>query len=83
MAVLRTRFVPRPIGYLMALSGITYLVQGWIVGVMGFDPAELPTVTGILLNLVWSIWFLVRSWVETQSHILALTSVRARSVQVL
>src|SRR5215207_6095985 len=28
IAFLRTKFVPRPIGY--GLSGITYLVQGWI-----------------------------------------------------
>jgi hypothetical protein len=62
IAFLRTKLAPRPIGYLMGLSGITYLVQGWILGAMGFDPAEIPTVAGILLNLVWSIWFLVFAW---------------------
>lgn len=67
MAILRTGFVPRPIGYLMGLAGITYLIQGWILGVMGFDPAEIPTVTGIILNLVW---LLVFAWVHgTQSEI--------------
>jgi hypothetical protein len=62
MAIVRTRAVSRSIGYLMGLAGITYLVQGWILGVIGFDPAEITTVTGILLNLVWSIWFLVFAW---------------------
>src|SRR4051794_4841843 len=32
VAVVRTSWVPRPIGYLMGLSGLTYLVQGWVVG---------------------------------------------------
>lgn len=29
-AVVRTAWVPRPIAHLMALSGLTYLVQGWV-----------------------------------------------------
>src|ERR1051326_7513923 len=29
-AVVRTDWVPRPIAYLIGLSGITYLVQGWV-----------------------------------------------------
>jgi hypothetical protein len=62
MAILRTGFVSKPIGYLMGLSGVAYVVQGWILGLMGFGPAEVPTVAGILLNLVWSIWFLVFAW---------------------
>ncbi len=35
-AVGRTAWLPRPIGYLMGLSGLTYLVQGWVVGSEGF-----------------------------------------------
>jgi hypothetical protein len=67
VAILRTGFVPRPIGYLMALSGIAYAVQGWILGVRGFGPAETPTVITILLNLLWSIWLLVFVW--RRSHL--------------
>ena len=63
MAILRTGFVSRPIGYLMGLSGVAHVVQGWIVGLMGFGPIfKVPTVAGIFLNLVWSIWFLVFAW---------------------
>jgi hypothetical protein len=29
-AVVRTDWAPRPIAYLMGLSGLTYLVQGWV-----------------------------------------------------
>ena len=36
-AVVRTAWVPRPIAYLMGLSGLTYLVQGWVVGAEGFS----------------------------------------------
>jgi uncharacterized membrane protein HdeD (DUF308 family) len=52
--------VPRPIGYLMALSGICHLVQGWIIGTSGFSSAnQIPTLLGIVLVVVWSVWLLV------------------------
>jgi hypothetical protein len=62
IAIYRSGFVSRPIGYLMGLAGIAYVVQGWILGSVGFDPAELPTVASILLNLAWSIWLIVFAW---------------------
>jgi hypothetical protein len=31
-AIVGTTGVPRPIAYLMGISGLTYLVQGWVVG---------------------------------------------------
>ena len=52
--------VSRPIGYLMALSGLCYLAQGWIIGSSGFSSAnQIPTLLGIGLILVWTIWLLV------------------------
>jgi hypothetical protein len=54
------RGLPRPIGYLMALSGLCYLVQGWIIGTSGFSSAnQVPTLLGIVLVLAWAIWLLV------------------------
>jgi hypothetical protein len=32
VAIVRTAWVVRPITYLVGLSGLTYLVQGWVVG---------------------------------------------------
>ncbi len=40
-AVVRTAWVPRPIAYLMGLSGLTYLVQGWVVGSEGFSQTDV------------------------------------------
>ncbi|HXI27651.1 MAG TPA: hypothetical protein VNG89_04495, partial [Vicinamibacterales bacterium] len=39
-AVVRTARMPRPIAFLMGLSGVTYLVQGWTAGSEGFSPAH-------------------------------------------
>ena len=51
------------IGYLMALTGLAYLVQGFVVGSVGFDPRnDIPTLAGYASWLIWSIWFLVASW---------------------
>ena len=38
--VVGARRVSRLIGYLMALSGLAYLAQGWIIGAEGFSPAD-------------------------------------------
>ena len=55
-----TRRVSRPIGYLMALCGLCYLAQGWIIGSSGFSSAnQIPTLLGIGLILVWTVWLLV------------------------
>jgi hypothetical protein len=50
----------RPIGYLMALSGLCYLAQGWIIGSSGFSSAlQIPTLLGIGLILAWTVWLLI------------------------
>jgi hypothetical protein len=52
--------VSRVIGYLMALCGLCYLAQGWIIGSSGFSSAnQIPTLLGIGLILIWTIWLLV------------------------
>jgi hypothetical protein len=47
-AIVRTVGVPRPIAYLMGLSGLTYVVQGWVVGSEGFSGTHT-----ILILLAW------------------------------
>jgi hypothetical protein len=44
----------------MALCGLCYLVQGWIIGSSGFSSAnQIPTLLGIGLILVWTVWLLL------------------------
>jgi hypothetical protein len=61
--VAATARVSRLTGYLMALSGLAYLVQSWVLGTEGFSPANtVPTLAGIILVPVWSVWLLIRAW---------------------
>jgi Domain of unknown function (DUF4386) len=61
--VVRTAWVPRPIAYLMGLSGLTYLVQGWVAGSEGFSPTQsVAIVLAWVLSLVWMIWLVVVAW---------------------
>ena len=60
VAVLRTTGIPRPIAVLMGLSGLTYLVQGWIAGTEGFSPTlSNAIVLTYVLDVVWMIWLVV------------------------
>jgi hypothetical protein len=57
VAVARTAWMPRPIAFLMGLSGLTYLVQGWVVGAEGFSQTEsIVIVLAWVLSLTWMIW---------------------------
>lgn len=61
--MLATADLPKPIGYLMGLSGLAYIAQGWIVGSEGFAAAnEIAILAGIALVLAWSIWLFAASW---------------------
>ena len=71
--------VPRPIGYVMALSGLCYLAQGWIIGTTGFSSAnQIPTLLGIVLVVVWSLWLLVAA-LRTNAPDRAKPQTRART----
>ena len=59
-AVARTAWLPRPIAYLMGLSGLTYLTQGWVAGTDGFTRThDVLIVLAWVLNLAWMIWLAV------------------------
>ena len=61
--LVETADVPKPIGYLMGLSGLAYVAQGWVVGSEGFSATnDVPILAGIVLVLAWSIWLCVASW---------------------
>ena len=44
-AVARIAWIPRPLGYLMGLSGVAFLAQGWVVGAEGFSGTETIAMT--------------------------------------
>ena len=60
--------VPRPIGYLMALSGLAFFVQGWMIGTTGFSSATfLPTTAGYVLLGAAMIWLYIVAWLGKAS----------------
>jgi hypothetical protein len=62
-AIVRTARLTRPIGYLMALSGIASFVVAWLMGAEGFTPSSENSLSvwGVLL-LVWIVWLLIVAW---------------------
>ena len=71
IAVVRTAWIPRAIAYLMGLSGLTYLVQGWVAGSEGFSPTHsIAIVLAWVLNLAWMIWLVVVAWrMQDSEHV--------------
>jgi hypothetical protein len=62
-AIVRTAWVSRPIGYLMGLSGLVWLAQGWVVGSEGFSPTmSNAIVLAEVVDVVWMIWLVVVAW---------------------
>lgn len=62
-AIVRTARITRPIGYVMALSGIASFVVAWLTGAEGFTPSNENSLSvwGVLL-LVWIVWLLIVAW---------------------
>jgi len=59
-AVVRVASVPRPIAFLIALSGLVFVAQGWVVGEEGFSPTmSNAIVLAEALDVVWMIWLVI------------------------
>jgi hypothetical protein len=72
-AIVRSGAVPRPIGYLMGLSGLTYLMQGWVVGAEGFSATHtILILVAWALTLAWMIWLVIVAWRMQESEARAL-----------
>jgi hypothetical protein len=55
--------IPRPIGSAMALAGITYIVQGVVVGAEGVSAnGTIPGLLAFVLDLAWMISLVVLAW---------------------
>ncbi len=61
----RTIAVPRAVAYLVGLSGVIYLAQGWVVGSDGFSGAHtLLILAAWVVTLAWMIWLALSAWRE-------------------
>jgi hypothetical protein len=68
VALARAAWVPRPIVALMGLSGLAYLVQGWVVGSEGFSRSEsIAIVLAFVLDVAWMTWLVVLAWRTPES----------------
>lgn len=62
-AIVRTAGIPKLLGYLVVLAGLTYWAQGWVVGAQGFSQAETIAIElAYVLDLAWMIWLAVIAW---------------------
>ena len=60
--------IPRPIGYVMVLSGLAYIGQGIVVGAEGFSSnGTVPGLLGFVFDLAWMIWLVVMAWQRPQA----------------
>ena len=61
--LLGAAWAPRPITYLMGLSELTYLVQGWVAGEEGFSQTlSNAIVLAWVLSLACMPWLGVGAW---------------------
>jgi hypothetical protein len=72
IVIVWTARIPRPIGYLMGLSGLAYIGQGWVIGSEGFSATNtVPTLLAILTVFAWSLWLLIIAWGTKESLVAA------------
>jgi hypothetical protein len=63
MIIVLTATVPRPVGYLLAVSGLGFMIVGWLVATHGFTSDNtLPISVGYGFLVIAMIWVLVHSW---------------------
>ena len=63
VALVRTAGIPRLLASLMGLSGLAYLVQGWVVGAEDFSHTmSIAIVLAWVLGVAWMIWLVVVAW---------------------
>jgi hypothetical protein len=62
VVIVWTARVPRPIGVLMGLAGLAWLMVGWVVGSLGFGPHAAPMQAGEACLLAWVIWLFIVAW---------------------
>jgi hypothetical protein len=60
--------LPKTLGCLMGLSGLAYLVQGWVLGSEGFTETNtFAILAGYVLILAWIVWLTAVAWRNNDS----------------
>ena len=60
--------IPEITDDLMGLSGLGYIVQGWVLGSEGFSGTDTFAILGgYVLILAWIIWLVVVAWRTKES----------------
>ena len=64
-----TARMTRPIGYVMGVIGLAFIVVGWLEGTVGFSATYgvIVLITYLLLLPAWSIWLLIVAWRRKES----------------
>jgi hypothetical protein len=63
VAIASSARVPRPIGDIMRLCGLVYIIRGWVLGAEGFSATHgLTQLPAYLLLLAWVVWLVAGSW---------------------
>ncbi len=61
-AAVRVSAVPRPVPYLMGVSGLAYLAQGWVAGADGFTATHSTLIIASwAFSVVWMTWLAIVS----------------------
>lgn len=62
-AAVASKRLPRVMGVLISLSGISYLMQGWVLGSHGFnDDNSTAILVSYALMLTWTTWLATSAW---------------------
>lgn len=65
-AVSTSRSLPKALGALVAASARPFLIQGWVLGIHGFNDDNTNAILGsYLLLLTWISWLTVLAWRTT------------------
>ena len=68
IVIVWTARVPRLLGFLMGMSGLAFLVAGWLIGTMGFRGIQtVPTDAGFTLLGASMIWLLIVGWLRKEA----------------
>jgi hypothetical protein len=81
ITIVWTARVSRPIGFLMGLSGLAFMVLAWLVGTRGFTSADaVPTQIAWLSLYALTIWILIVAWRSKASVKVSASAQRTRKM---